>query len=207
MASTDDGAAVAPTRRAATARRRSSRTASRRSSRCASAILGGVLLAIFAALFLRLWALQVLAGQKYVEPGAGELVPHAARAGAARAHPRPQRRPARHEPPATAIQLWPSDLPKVYNDRYAELARLARVSRVPLYEIARGIKARLQSGDLVTPVTVRDSASNLMVNYLARARLRVPRRRDRPRRTSATTRTRISPRRCSATSARSRRRS
>ena len=30
------------------------------------AILGGILLAIFAALFLRLWALQVLAGQKYV---------------------------------------------------------------------------------------------------------------------------------------------
>ena len=52
--------------------------------------------------------------------------------------------------PATAIQLWPSDLPKVYIARYAELARLARVSQVPLYEISRGIKERL-SGDLVDP--------------------------------------------------------
>src|ERR1700687_5999319 len=36
------------------------------------AILGGILLAIFAALFLRLWALQVLAGQKYVAQSQGD---------------------------------------------------------------------------------------------------------------------------------------
>ena len=130
------------------------------------AILGGVLLAIFAALFLRLWALQVLAGQKYIAQ---------AQANSFRVLRLPAPRgliedrngvPLVTNTPATTIQLWPSDLPKIYADRYAELAHLARVSRVPLYEISRGIKARLRSGDLVTPVTVRESASNLMVNYL-----------------------------------------
>ncbi len=131
------------------------------------AVLGGVLLAIFAALFLRLWALQVLAGQKYVDQAQANSF-------------RTLRVPAPRglildrngvalvtNTPSTAIQLWPSDLPKVYADRYAELARLAHVARVPLYEISRGIKKRLQSGDLVTPVTVRESASDLMVSYLA----------------------------------------
>jgi penicillin-binding protein 2 len=132
-----------------------------------AAILGGILLAIFAALFLRLWALQVLAGQKYVNQ---------AQANSFRTLRVPAPRglildrsghPLVTNQPATAIQLWPSDLPKVYKARYAELVRLARVSQVPLYEIARGIKARLRSGDLVTPVTVRASASNLMANYLS----------------------------------------
>ncbi len=130
------------------------------------AILGGVLLAIFAALFLRLWALQVLSGQKYVAQ---------AQANSFRVLRLPAPRgliedrngvPIVTNTPSTAIQLWPSDLPKVYLDRYAELASLARISRVPLYEISRGIKARLATGDLVTPVTVRESASNRMVNYL-----------------------------------------
>ena len=35
-----------------------------------------------------------------------------------------------------------------------------------MYEIVRGIQKRKLSGDLVTPVIVRESASNLMVNYL-----------------------------------------
>ena len=121
-----------------------------------AAILGGILLAIFAALFLRLWALQVLAGQKYVNQ---------AQANSFRTLRVPAPRglildrngvPLVTNQPATAIELWPSDLPKVYTAplRRARPAR-ARLA-VPLYEIARGIKARLQSGDLVTPVTVRD---------------------------------------------------
>jgi penicillin-binding protein 2 len=127
------------------------------------AILGGILLAIFAALFLRLWALQVLAGQKYVDQ---------AQANSFRTLPLPAKRglildrngvPLVTNTPTTAIQLWPSDLPRPYRP---ELARLARIARVPMYEIVRGIQKRKASGDLVTPVTVRESASNLMVNYL-----------------------------------------
>ncbi len=131
------------------------------------AILGGVLLAIFAALFLRLWALQVIAGSKYVDQ---------AQANSFRTLDLPAPRglildrnnvPLVTNTPSTAIELWPSDLPNVYKTRYAELAHLARIARVPLYEIARGIKERQKSGDLVTPVTIRESASSLMVNYLS----------------------------------------
>jgi penicillin-binding protein 2 len=68
--------------------------------------------------------------------------------------------------PATAIELWPGDLPKVYKTRYVELRRLAQVSRVPLYEIAAGIKTRRDANDLVTPVTVREAASEPMIDYL-----------------------------------------
>jgi penicillin-binding protein 2 len=68
---------------------------------------------------------------------------------------------------ATAVQLWPADLPKVYTERYRELERLAHLTRVPLYEIARGIKARRQAGDMLTPVVVRDAASGPLVVYLS----------------------------------------
>ncbi|MDP9261633.1 MAG: penicillin-binding transpeptidase domain-containing protein, partial [Actinomycetota bacterium] len=127
------------------------------------AILGGILLAIFAALFLRLWALQVLSGQKYVDQ---------AQANSFRTLAVPAKRglildrngiPLVTNTPTTAIQLWPSDLPRPYGP---ELARLAQIARVPMYEIVRGIQKRKLSGDLVTPVIVRESASNLMVNYL-----------------------------------------
>jgi len=130
-------------------------------------ILGFALLAVFAALFLRLWALQVLSGPKYVnqaQANSFRLLRQQAprgllldRTGIALVT----------NVPTTAIELWPSDLPKVYNDRYAELARLSKVARVPLYEIARGIKERKNSNDLVTPVTIRENASGPMQKYLA----------------------------------------
>jgi penicillin-binding protein 2 len=123
-----------------------------------------VLLGVFAALFLRLWALQVLAGTKYVDQAAAQSF-RSVRTQAPRGmildrHGVPLVTNAR----ASAIQLWPADLPRTYVERYRELKRLASVSQVPLYEIARGIKRR--RGDVVTPVTVRAAASGPMVTYL-----------------------------------------
>jgi penicillin-binding protein 2 len=129
------------------------------------AILGAVLLAIFAALFLRLWALQVLAGSKYVgQAQANSYV--AARVLAPRGLILDRNRvPLVTNAPATAVLVWPADLPKVYLERFAELRRIARVTRVPLYEISRGIKQR--RGDPITPVVVRETASKAMYSYLA----------------------------------------
>src|SRR5436190_16307037 len=130
-------------------------------------VLGVLLLVVFAALFLRLWALQVLAGTKYVDQ---------AQANSYRSVRVPAQRglifdrngvPLVTNAPATAVQLWPSDLPKVYTARYAELKRLAQVTRVPLYEISRGIKERRAAGDPLTPVTVRETASKPMAAFLA----------------------------------------
>jgi penicillin-binding protein 2 len=128
------------------------------------AILGFILLGVFAALFLRLWALQVLSGTKYVNLASAQsyrAVPlQAPRGMILDRHGRPLVKNAT----ASAIQLWPADLPPNYNARYAELKRLARVAKVPLYEIARGIKQR--RGDNLKPVVVRDAASDPMVTYL-----------------------------------------
>jgi penicillin-binding protein 2 len=130
-------------------------------------VLSALLLIVFAALFLRLWALQVLAGTKYVDQ---------AQANSYRSVRVPAQRglifdrngvPLVMNVPATAVKLWPSDLPNVYTARYAELKRLAQVTRVPLYEIARGIKQRREAGDPLTPVTVRETASKSMATFLA----------------------------------------
>jgi len=105
-------------------------------------VLGVLVLVVFAALFLRLWALQVLAGTKYVDQASSNSY-RTVRVQAPRG-PIVDRNGRRLviNAAATSVQLWPSDLPKVYNDRYSELRRLARLARVPLYEIAAGIKAR-----------------------------------------------------------------
>ena len=129
-------------------------------------VLGIVMLVVFAGLLLRLWALQVLSGTKYVaqaqansfrtvrvQAPRGQIVD---RTGV----------PLVTNAPATAIELWPADLPKVYDRRYAELRSLAQVTRVPLYEIAAMIKVRREQNDLVTPVAVRESASEPMIDYL-----------------------------------------
>jgi penicillin-binding protein 2 len=129
------------------------------------AVLSVIVLVVFAALFLRLWALQVLAGTKYVDQ---------AQANSYRTAPLPAPRGPildrkgrvlvlNHA--AQAVQLWTNDLPKVYNERYAELSRLAHVTRVPLYEIAAAIKRRV--GDPLRPAVVRDAASTAMITYLA----------------------------------------
>ncbi len=127
-------------------------------------ILGVVVLIVFAALFLRLWALQVLAGTKYVDQARANSY----RTVAVQAPRGPildrNGLPLVTNQSATAIELWPTDLPKVYVYRYRELRRLAAIARVPLYEIARKIKR--QRGDPVTPVVVRDAASGPMANYL-----------------------------------------
>lgn len=130
------------------------------------ALLGGVVFVVFAALLLRLWALQVLSGTRYVAQAQAN-----------------QFRTVRVQAPrgvildrngnalvtnaeATAVELWLDDLPKVYTTRYDELRDLARVTRVPLYSIAAMIRGRRQSGDLLTPIVVRDDAPKEMVAYL-----------------------------------------
>ena len=129
-------------------------------------LLGLAMLVIFAVLLLRLWALQVLAGPKYVDQAAANSF-RTVRVQAPRGQIVDRNGvPLVTNVPATAILLWPADLPKVYTKRYAELSALARLTRVPLYQIAAGIKVRRNANDLVTPVTVRASASDSMIYYL-----------------------------------------
>jgi len=129
-------------------------------------LLGAIVFVVFAALLLRLWALQVLSGPHYVARTQAN-----------------QFRTVRVQAPrgpildrngkvlvsnaaATAIELWSSDLPKAYKDRYDELRSLSKVTRVPLYEIAAKIRRRRESGDRLTPITILDEAPRAMLTYL-----------------------------------------
>jgi penicillin-binding protein 2 len=126
-------------------------------------ILGTLVGIIFAALFLRLWALQVLSGTKYVGQAQAQSF-LTVRVQAPRGTILDRNgMPLVTNAAVTVVQLWPSDLPKIYAQRYAELRALARATQVPLYEIAAIIKAH--PGEPF--VTIREPASKGMVTYLS----------------------------------------
>ena len=127
-------------------------------------VLGMLALVVFAVLFLRLWALQVLSGAQYL-----------------RAAQNNQLRTVRVQAPrgpildrngrvlvtvraGTEVQIWPSSLPKSRSLRVHELRALAKVVDVPLWQIASAI--RKHHADLLTPVIVKTNASNAQALYL-----------------------------------------
>jgi penicillin-binding protein 2 len=127
-------------------------------------ILGTLAVAVFAVLFLRLWSLQILNGEQLL-----------------RAAQNNQRREVRLQAPrgpildrngnvlvtnvpGTAIQIWSADLPKNRAVRLREIRALARVLDVSAVQIGRA--ARRQRSDPVTPVTIKDRATEAQVLYL-----------------------------------------
>jgi penicillin-binding protein 2 len=121
-----------------------------------------LVLAVFAVLFLRLWALQILSGSQYLD--------------AARNN---QLRTLRVQAPRGAIldrngvllvgntagrsvQIWPADLPK--KGRYQLLQRLSRIVDVPVADMAREIAKR--KNDPLTPVIVKRRIERDQVIYL-----------------------------------------
>ena len=130
-------------------------------------LLGALLAVVFTALFLRLWALQVLAGPTYVGQAQAQSF-SSLRVQAPRGTIVDRKgRPLVTNQQAYEVQLWPAYLPKTYPEYHAEVSRLARVTQVPLRQIAAGIKARNAVGDLVTPVTVAETTSSALVTYLS----------------------------------------
>jgi penicillin-binding protein 2 len=131
------------------------------------ALIGGIVFVGFAALLLRLWALQVLSGSQYVARAQANQY-RTVRVQAPRG-PILDRggRVLVTNQPVTSVELWWADLPKKsYSKRVAELRQLARVTRVPLYEIAAMIRKRKDAGDLLTPIVIRDQAPRPMATFL-----------------------------------------
>ena len=125
-------------------------------------VLGAVALLVFAVLFLRLWSLQVLSGDEYLNAAQNN-----------------QLRLVRVEAPrgpildrygrvivsnvaGTAVELWVGDMPK--EGRYELVQRLARVLDVSPMELAREVDE--QRSDPLTPVTVKTAVGEAQVNYL-----------------------------------------
>jgi penicillin-binding protein 2 len=130
------------------------------------ALLGSLVVIGFAALVGRLWALQVLAGPHYAARAQANQV-RTVRV----ASPRGQivdrnRNVLVANKPVTAIELWPSGLPKVYARRVDELRTLAHITRVNVRQLTRLILARRQAGDNLDPIVVRPAAPTAMLTYL-----------------------------------------
>ena len=129
------------------------------------AILGVVVLAVFGALLLRLWAHQVLSGTHYLRAAQNNQL-RTIRVQAPRG-PIVDRngRLLVTNVPGISIRIWPTDLPK--DGRYDELRRLARLVLVdalfpsillnlvltaPVYALCRRLLRPPEWSDLATEV-------------------------------------------------------
>jgi penicillin-binding protein 2 len=128
------------------------------------AVLGFIALAIFAVLFLRLWALQVLSGERYLSVANDNRV-----------------RTIRLEAPrgpildrnghvlvgnvaGTRVELWPADLPKTWAAQRAELHRLSDVTGVGVRDMLKQLNEH--GNDPLSPVVVQRGLRQDQIDYL-----------------------------------------
>jgi penicillin-binding protein 2 len=125
-------------------------------------ILGAVALIVFALLFLRLWSLQVLSGEEYLDAAQNNQL-RLVRLEAPRGSILDRRgRPIVSNVPGTAVQLWVGDMPS--EGRARIVRRLAKVLNVPPRELARDVAEHEQ--DPVTPILVKTAVAEEKVYYL-----------------------------------------
>jgi penicillin-binding protein 2 len=130
------------------------------------ALLGALVVIGFAALLLRLWALQVLAGSHYAaRAAANQLRTVSVEAPRGPIVDRNGNVLVTNQP-VTAVEVWPSGLPKVYSRRVEELRALAHVARVDVRQVTRLIVERRKAGDMLDPIVVRAQTPAPMLTYL-----------------------------------------
>jgi penicillin-binding protein 2 len=125
-------------------------------------VLGAIVLFVFAVLFFRLWALQVLSGDRYLAAAQDN-----------------QLRTVRIEAPrgpifdykgrllvsnrvGTAAQVWTAYMPR--RGRQRMLRRLSEILQVPVPELQQ--RLREHRGDPLTPVTLKEDISREEYFYL-----------------------------------------
>ncbi len=125
-------------------------------------VLGAVALVVFAVLFVRLWSLQVLSGDRYlaaaqdnqlrtvkVEAPRGTIVDRRGKV-------------IVDNTPGTAVKLWVGDLPS--EGRYAIIVHLAEVLGVAPAKLAKEVEER--RFDPLNPITVKTAVGEDQVAYL-----------------------------------------
>ena len=137
------------------------------------AILGIVAIALFAALFFRLWALQIISGERYLEAAKNNQV---------RTFRAPAQRGAIFDrdgrvlvtnTAGTLVQLWPAavlELPEAR--RRAMLRRLGELLNLPPKEVNAAL--RRGKADPLTPVTVKVGVHDEKVAYLLEHQAKFP---------------------------------
>jgi penicillin-binding protein 2 len=136
------------------------------------AILGVLALSIFAVLFLRLWALQVLAGDKYLREANNNRV-RKVQIDAPRGFILDRNgRVLVKNALGTSIELWPADLPKNKAVQLRELGRVSAITGVPVKEIQRRMSEF--TGDPLTPVVIRRGIHDDQISYFEEHQLEFP---------------------------------
>ncbi len=126
------------------------------------AILGGFALLAFVVLFFRLWSLQVLSGDAYLNAAQSNQL-RLIRVEAPRGPLLDRRgRVVVSNVAGTAVELWVGDMPKA--GRYELVQRLARVLDVKPRELARQVDQRRL--DPLTPIVVKTAVGEEQVDYL-----------------------------------------
>ena len=137
------------------------------------AVVGIVAVALFAVLFFRLWALQVISGDDYLTAAQNNQV-------------RTFRLPAPRGPivdrdgevlvtnrAGTLVQLWPAALEGMKpRERTAMLRRLSKLLNLPMKELKAAV--RKGEADPLTPVTIKESVRDEKVNYLLEHQAKFP---------------------------------
>jgi penicillin-binding protein 2 len=128
------------------------------------AVLGFLALALFAVLFLRLWALQVLSGDRYLAQANDNRV-RTLRLEAPRGPILDRNgRVLVTNTPGTRVELWPSDMPKTWAAQLGELRRLASVTGVSTKDIVAELAKH--GSDPLTPVVVQRGIKQQQIYYL-----------------------------------------
>jgi penicillin-binding protein 2 len=129
------------------------------------AILGIVAVTIFGALFFRLWALQVISGERYLEEAKNNQV-RTSRVAAPRGSILDRDGNVLvSNVPGTAVQLWPAAFHEATIERQDRtLHRLASLLGVRYREIKADVAAR--GDDELTPVTIKDNVREQKVDFL-----------------------------------------
>ncbi|MBA2462176.1 MAG: penicillin-binding protein 2 [Actinobacteria bacterium] len=133
-------------------------------------ILGAVVLFVFAVLFFRLWALQVLSGERYLAAAQNNQL-RTIRVEAARGPILDRHgRLLVSNRVGTAAQVWTAYMPR--RGRPRMLRRLSAILQVPLPELQQ--RLRDHPGDPLTPVTLKEDISREEFFYLKEHRRDFP---------------------------------
>jgi penicillin-binding protein 2 len=129
------------------------------------AVLGGVALVLFSIVFLRLWYLQVLSGDKYLAEAQNNQV-REIRVQAPRGEILDRNgKVLVDNRTALSLQVEPRDLPNRHRERKQELKRVASLAKMSLAEAQKLI--RQQTKELpANPVTLRRDVGYPLVYYL-----------------------------------------
>jgi penicillin-binding protein 2 len=114
-------------------------------------VLAALALIVFAILFLRLWALQVLSGDRYLNAAQNNQL-RTIHVEAPRGSILDRRgRTIVSNVPGTAVQIWTADLPDA--GRYAMFRKLSKILRVPLPRLTKALAEGRD--DPLTPILVK----------------------------------------------------